>query len=276
MLLRLKSVRRWHCEFDRPALIACRSYSALIDELFGAWLRKEGKPRWGDKTPKNVLQMRTLAQIFPSARFIHVYRDGRDAAYSWIASPHGPENRFAAAAEWQTLVQTGRRIGATLAPGSYTELRYETLLEQPEATMRRICDFIGEPFDAAVLQQNVLPIEVRVQRIPGFRGSARGLNGQPAIARNNVAKWKTNVTLEQRSLFESVAGGTLRELGYETEDHLRRPPPGGLSRLGWRLHSAAFETLVKLNTQTIEDWATTIFEMHKARLRARLKLSGHN
>jgi hypothetical protein len=269
VLLRLRWIRRWKCDFDAAALIACRSYACMIDELFQTWARKEGKPRWGDKTPKNILHMHTLRSIFPQARFIHVYRDGRDVARSLISSPIGPENWFTAALHWRTLVETGRRDGAALPKGQYIEVRYETLLSDLEATLREVCKFLEEPFDPAILAQNVLPIEKRVHRVAAFRPFSRGYNGQSIIVRDNAAKWKTNVTLQQRIVFESVAGDLLEELGYETEGHEKQIP--AYARWGWKAHSWVMENLVKLNTQTWEDWGATVVHMSKARIRARLR-----
>jgi hypothetical protein len=269
VLLQLRWVRRWKCDFDETALIACRSYAGIIDELFQTWLRKEGKQRWGDKTPKNVLQMHTLAAIFPQARFIHVYRDGRDVARSLVSSPHGPENWFTAASQWRSLVETGRQAGAKLPEGMYTEVRYETLLNDLENTLQRLCEFLDERFDPAMLTQSVLPIEERVYRIAAFRPYSRGYNGQSVIVKDNANKWKANVTLKQRILFESVAGELLDELGYETEGHRKVVP--SYARWGWKAHSRVMETLVKLNTQTWKDLSATVLQMSTAGIRARLR-----
>lgn len=269
VLLQLRWVRRWKCRFDETALTACRSYSAIVDELFQTWARNEGKRRWGDKTPKNVLHMHTLAAIFPQARFIHIYRDGRDVARSWVLSPHGPENWYTAASQWKMLVQAGRQAGARLPAGMYTEVRYETLLNDSETTLRQVCEFLGEPFDPAILAQNVIPIEKREHRVASFRPYSRGLNGQPAIVRDNGNKWRNTVTLERRILFESVAGDLLRELGYETEGHTKHIPL--YARWGWRTHSLVMETLVKLNTQTLPNLSLTVARMWTAAVRAKLR-----
>lgn len=269
VLLQLRWLRRWKCDFNESALIACRSYAAIVDELFQTWLRKEGKQRWGDKTPKNVLQLHTLAAIFPRAQFIHVYRDGRDVASSLISSPHGPENWFTAASHWQSLVRAGRQAGATLPKSTYTEVRYEAMLSDLETTLRQVCEFLEEPFDPAILVQNVLPIEERVHRIAKFHPFSRGYNGQSTIVKDNANKWKTNVTLKQRILFESVAGELLQELGYETEGRRKHISP--YARWGWKAHSRVMETLVKLNTQTWKDLSATVVQMSKAAIRARLR-----
>lgn len=269
VLLRLKWIRNWKCDFDESALRSCRSYAAMIDQMFQTWARKEGKPRWGDKTPSNVLHMHTLRTIFPQAKFIHCYRDGRDVARSLISAPHGPENWFTAALQWKKLVQTGRQTGATFPKGTYTEVRYETLLNDSEGTLRQVCEFLEEPFDSALLTQNALPSEERVRRVAAFHPFSGGYKPQSPIVKDNTNKWKTKVTPQQRIVFESVAGDLLRELGYETEGHRKHIP--AYARWGWKAHSLVMETLVKLNTQTWAAWPATVVQMSKARIRAKLR-----
>src|SRR5215207_10773521 len=41
-----------------------------------------GKPRWGDKTPVYCRYIQSIRKVLPEARFIHIIRDGRDAALS--------------------------------------------------------------------------------------------------------------------------------------------------------------------------------------------------
>ena len=50
--------------------------------FYGLYAEKQGKPRWGDKTPTYVKTMRRIKRVLPEARFIHVIRDGRDVTLS--------------------------------------------------------------------------------------------------------------------------------------------------------------------------------------------------
>lgn len=104
------------------------------------------------------------------------------------------------------------------------------MLGDLETMLRRIREFLDEPFDPAILAQNVLPIEERVHRIAAFRPYSRRYNGQPVIVKDNVNKWNANLTLDERILFESVAGELLEDLGYETEGHQKTH--SGLCPLG--------------------------------------------
>ena len=50
--------------------------------FFELYAEREGKPRWGDKTPNYVKRMKQIQRTIPEARFVHMIRDGRDAALS--------------------------------------------------------------------------------------------------------------------------------------------------------------------------------------------------
>ena len=54
---------------------------------------RQQKPRWGDKTPGYVLHLRRIAGVLPTARFIHLIRDGRDVAASLRKLWWGPGRR---------------------------------------------------------------------------------------------------------------------------------------------------------------------------------------
>ena len=38
------------------------------------------RQRWGDKTPMYMQNLHLLERLFPDALFVHLIRDGRDAA----------------------------------------------------------------------------------------------------------------------------------------------------------------------------------------------------
>jgi hypothetical protein len=53
-------------------------YSDLVRRLFDLHGMAEGKRLVADKTPRYVRHLPTLHDLFPTARFIHLIRDGRD------------------------------------------------------------------------------------------------------------------------------------------------------------------------------------------------------
>ena len=55
------------------------------------WSLEKFAPQGGkifvDKTPRNIFTAETLHKTFPNAKFIHIYRDGRDVTCSLLTKP---------------------------------------------------------------------------------------------------------------------------------------------------------------------------------------------
>jgi hypothetical protein len=103
-----------------------------------------------------------LSAAFPTARFVHLIRDGRAVAYSltrvdwwedgvvwWYGDTprrwreRGGDPWELAAIHWvRELASIGEGLGA-VAPERRLELRYEELVGEPVAVLRRVADFAG-------------------------------------------------------------------------------------------------------------------------------------
>ncbi|MCC6409899.1 MAG: sulfotransferase [Planctomycetes bacterium] len=129
-----------------------KSFGRLVA---GAQLAQFGRAVYGDKYPPYCEQIHILDRLFPSARFVHIVRDGRDVVSSALQAfvtnrgwrrplvPPGP-NRLAEA--WAKAVRHARDYGKRLGPARYFELRYEALSAAPAETMSDVFRFLGEEF----------------------------------------------------------------------------------------------------------------------------------
>ncbi len=118
-------------------------------------LRKPGAARFTDKMPLNEMHLGLIALLFPEAPLIHVIRHPLDVVLSVFSNDltHG----FCCAYEIETvarhyvlvtdLVEHYRRE-MTLR---YLPVRYESIIDDPGASLGRMLAFIGEDFDAACL-----------------------------------------------------------------------------------------------------------------------------
>lgn len=203
----------------------------IIAALFEKNAQGENKKRWGDKTPYYVLHMKTLLEMFPSAQFIHLIRDGRDCALSMFERKHDfcVYNTFFAAKYWEIYIEGGRRIGKELGDKIYHEVRYEELLDDPEETLQRICAFLGEPFSDDVLNF----------KKSGSAGKTPLL--QKSVQKDNQAKWRSKMSPRQIAIFEGAVKDTLTELGYPLLTEAK-PIPLPVKAF-WHLHNL---TLTKL------------------------------
>lgn len=195
-------------------------YSEFVSGIFDLHGRAHGKHLVGDKTPHYVRSLPTLHALWPAAKVVHLIRDGRDVSrsvlgWSKVTERGGSVARFAAFEEdrlstvacwWEWLVRLGREDGAALGPELYHEIRYEALVAEPAAQCKRLCDFLGPPYDDRMLRFH----EGRQRDEPGldakkaWRPVTRGLRD-----------WRSEMSIGDLERFEAVAGGLLDELGYE-------------------------------------------------------------
>jgi hypothetical protein len=135
-------LRRQAAALAQPRLVE------LIDLVYRHLRNASGKPRLGDKTPHYFAIVPDLATLYPAAKFIHLVRDGRDVAISWIDA--GWERYYEPGFEWPAAMACLRRDSAAY-PGRVLEVRYEDLVREPEHVARCICDFLGEAFEQGML-----------------------------------------------------------------------------------------------------------------------------
>jgi hypothetical protein len=153
---------------------------------------------------------RFLNEVFPKARFVHVYRDGRAVANSLVQMPWWsghkgpdrwrwgdltPEDRLAwdesgrswpvlAAIEWRILIDSLLESQRQLPPGQWLPIKYEDLIRDPDHWLARILDFAGlednRTFWSAVRRQTLT-----AGRIDAYR---RDLRAEDVTAMEQVLR----------------------------------------------------------------------------------------
>lgn len=116
---------------------------------------------WGWKNSGSLHLLRFLHGEFPSAKFLHLVRDGRDMAYSpnqhqvrrYGALLLTPEERrwsqpLRSIAVWSRLNLMAADYAETHLQGQYLLVRFEDLCASPVPAVRRILDFCGLKGDA--------------------------------------------------------------------------------------------------------------------------------
>lgn len=180
------------------------SYADLVRSLFAAYARSRGKPHAGDKTTGNALRFLWLAEMFPSSRFVHVLRDPREACMSLAVQPFNRGGLVGAARSWRRHVSRARAAADRLGP-RLLEVRYASVVRDPQAELERLCRFLGLAFDPAMLcygaSADVLPshdLDTRAR--------------EPL--QENVRPWQQELTADEISLIEFIAGELMDEVGY--------------------------------------------------------------
>jgi hypothetical protein len=197
------------------------SYHNAISAAYCAYARSKGKDQWGDKTPRYVEHIPFLAALFPTARFIHLVRDGRDVALSYADVSFGPKTISSSAHLWAKRVSAGIREGRALGPERYIEVRYEKLVEDPERELQEVCGFLGVSFEPAMLHGAGPGEDDVLSRAAAYNPH---VTDKP---KTGVREWRRTMPARHVEMFEAVAGGVLSELGYPR----LYPHPGLVARI---------------------------------------------
>jgi hypothetical protein len=215
-------------------------------------LSKSGKKLVGDKTPLlGPKFVEEIHEIYPEARVIHIIRDGRDQAVSFIhqqgnrakrgrthrlspeelargeAYRRSPqelsetgEGMFAektlrkAAQNWDLRVGRAIEDGPALFGDRYAEVRYEDLLEHPHQEVGRLLAFLGVDTEGKLVERCVS--SASFEKLS--KGRERGQEDPSSFYRKGVAgDWKNYFTEEDRRIFKEEAGELLIRLGYERD-----------------------------------------------------------
>lgn len=163
------------------ALSAADATPDAVRQINAAFLAtahdREGVPASGvvrllEKTPKNALRVRFLAAAFPDAQFVYLYRDpretlasmidawasGRFVTYPNLPGWNGPPWSLLltpgwrelagrplaeiVARQWSAAVEQALDDLASVAPGRWCLARYDTLVADPDAEVKRLCAFL--------------------------------------------------------------------------------------------------------------------------------------
>jgi hypothetical protein len=122
------------------------SYARLFALIQEHHAERLGKTRWGVQLGFAERLADPIFAAFPDAKMIHMIRDPRDrnTAVKSITQHRRGKTGWSTAC-WLYSVGLARR-NQKRYPDNYLLVRYESLITQPEETLRQICDFLGESF----------------------------------------------------------------------------------------------------------------------------------
>ncbi len=196
----------------------------VIRAFYLLYAEREGKRRYGDKTPGYVQEMPRLQRVLPEARFIHIIRDGRDVSLSHLRMNWGPETYAESARLWRNRIRKARKQAPQIE--HYTEIHFEDLVSDTEGVLRKVCEFVELEFDPAMLDYHEraegrlaekareLPRKNRPNQPAEARLESHKLAKEPPRS-DRIGMWRERMTEAEIAEYEAVAGDMLATLGYE-------------------------------------------------------------
>jgi len=251
--LRSKAFRRTGLgveDLRSKILEECKSGGDFLRITMEELARRADVQRWAVYDPDNIMYMPSIKREVPDALFVHVVRDGRDAALS-MTKQHGVPPRLWArerpllawALLWEWTVRKGRRYGQPF-PADYIEVRYEDLVCRPEKTLNTLGKFLDHDLDYGRIQQ------ASIGRVASPNTVWKEESG--AEASSPVNRWKTKLSQPEIAALENLIGDCLEEFVYPlTTEHKSSTclePTLSLMRI---LYPRYFETKLFLQSRTL-------------------------
>ncbi len=127
------------------------STEAFLDALMKELASKLGKRRWAEKTPGNIAHVDRIWSFWPNAQVIHITRDPRDV-FASLREARKWDSVEEFAERWCNTIGAGTELINRINPDetAYLVIRYEDLIDAPEATMRRVVSFLNEDWEPQV------------------------------------------------------------------------------------------------------------------------------
>ena len=241
----LRRSNRWNRGRDLSPVVL----RAAADFILEREARREGKHIVGDKSPNSLLEdesVRLVHKVYPEARLIVIIRDGRDMAVSHRfqsfidAAQHmsredlrirddfsrdaglfltGQRSIFtdkairSEAAGWARNVTGTDKVARELYGEHYLTLRYEDLLEQPQAELERIWAFLGVDSEGKGLAEAVIA-ELESNPDADWQKQKAGELVEP-LEKGRQGSWRNLFTAHDRLIFKKLAGQALIAWDYE-------------------------------------------------------------
>jgi len=205
-----------------------------------------GKTYFLDKTPRYHLILEELAEIFPDAKFIVLWRNPLAVVASILKT--WKEGRFDLRYYEQDIFRGPLNILSFVEKraAAICELRYEDLVRQTESSVRRVTDFLElPPLQSVSLPEKDLLKEAKL-------GDKTGIHKFQSVSTAPVEEWKMEYRSSVRKFWakrylEFLGQERLHRMGYNADDLIASVNTAAnsteqlaadLGTLGWRTFRA--------------------------------------
>jgi len=162
---------------------------------------------FGEKTPEHTGQLPRIRRMFPDAKILVLYRDGRDVASSLSRMPWGSPNLYVNFVVWlyyQRVLSEERRAGR---PNTYFA-RYEDIVADPEGEFAGILDFLGADYEPRVAEGHGNREGVPARELAWKRRALQPITTQ------RIGAFRRELTDDQIEILERLGREALPSFGY--------------------------------------------------------------
>ncbi len=211
---------------------AKRTLYSVCAGIYEQYRKYSGKPRWGCKSTFMVNHASEVLRHHKKPQFIHLVRDPRDVAVEARKSVFAKYHPYNVAQVWTREQTLAHEWSRKLAPETWYTLRYEDLIEEPAAQMKRLCRFLGVKYSNSVLRFFEKP---SAKNIAGLSRSWEDL-AKPVMKKNS-GKYLGELSVQEILLIESFAREIMSEFDYKpvSEDNEDIMDPGIIQQFSFQV-----------------------------------------
>jgi len=162
----------------------------------------------GDKTPEHTSQLHVIREVFPDAKILFLYRDGRDVALSLTTVPWITCSVYAGMLIWLYYYRILKQERQNPQPNTLF-LRYEDVVSRPHEELGRVLEFLGLQYEPQVADGHGNREGIPEREYPWKK---RALE---PITADRVGLWRQECSNGEIERLERLARDALDDLGYE-------------------------------------------------------------
>ena len=157
--------------------------AAFVDSLYHHGVEVFQRKYWVDKTPYNMHLADMLNLLFPNMKFIHIIRDPKDVACSYIPRHFGPNDLKTFIPWYKKKMIEGFEVMQRVPYEKYLIVSLEKLVSEPVSQIKKIFEFTEIPLPDEYLTAVVSPLNVNDSHNARWRNE---LSAEEAMAVNSI------------------------------------------------------------------------------------------
>jgi hypothetical protein len=189
---------------------------SILGTALALYAEVHGARRWGDKRPGYIHELPLIFALFADVQFVNMVRDPRAVVASmrklgWLEAWY--DGTVAAGLDrWIRSIRAGQRAATFYRQDQFLELRYESLVAEPEANLTALCRFAG--LDPAGARQ-MLSFHEQASEIPSkFQEKFHPMLSRPVTA-SATPGWRSQLTDGEIAFIERRSASEMATYGYE-------------------------------------------------------------
>jgi hypothetical protein len=184
-----------------------RGFYELMAQQYVERLPKKDITYFGEKTPEHTGHLPRIRQMFPDAKIVVLYRDGRDVASSLTRMPWMSSSLYANFAIWLYYHWVIQRVKEDDASNLYFA-RYEDIVADPRRELRGILRFLDLPYEPAVAEGQGNPEGIPIREYAWKKRALR------KISPERIGVFRDELNAGQIEVLERLGKHALSSLGY--------------------------------------------------------------